>query len=112
MRPSFRGFETEEETNSTTSQQTESASGLSEYDTVLGSGSGSSRDTSPTSVSSEQPGTVQKKRQDTKSIVRRLVDHFSQSDSESTEGASTSTGRRGRRVVTHTELPRGGEREN
>ena len=111
MRPSFRGFEAEEETNSSTSQQTtESTSGLSEYDTVSGSSSGSSRDTSPTSVSSEQPVTVQKK-QHTKSIVRRLVDHFSHSDSENTEEASTSTGRRGRRVVTHTELPRGGERE-
>ena len=96
MRPSFRGFEQEEDMNSSTSQQTESISG-------------SSRDTSPTSVSPEQPSTVQKKKQDTKSIVRRLVEHFSNSDSENTEITSASTRRRSKSVV-HTELPRGGER--
>ena len=131
MRPSFKGFEREQEDTASSIDPQSETSGQSDQETAssaalsaalseasskasstassTASSAASSRDTSPNSALADQGRTVQ--RQDTRSIVRKLVDHFSNSDSDNTDRTVVSVRRRRSKTTTHIELPRGGERE-
>ena len=119
MRPSFKGFEKEQEDTASSVDPLSETSGQSDRETApsaassaasrAASSAASSRDTSPNSALADQVRTVQK--QDTRSIVRKLVDHFSNSDSDNTDRTVVSVRRRRSKTAAHIELPRGGERE-
>ena len=111
MRPSFKGFEKEQEDTASSVDPLSETSGQSDRETAssAASSAASSRDTSPNSALADQVRTVQK--QDTRSIVRKLVDHFSNSDSDNTDRTVVSVRRRRSKATAHIELPRGGERE-
>ena len=111
MKPSFKGFKgyNKDTAGATTSQTTNSTAELSEDDSSLSSRE-SSRETSPSNGLT--PGDkAQRKSQDNRSVVRRLVDHFSNSDSDTAGKASYTTRRKKSKTLQHTELPSGGERE-
>ena len=119
MRPSFKGFVQEQEDTASSIDPQSETSGQSDRETAtsaassaassVASSTASSRDTSPNSALADQVRTVQ--RQDTQSIVRKLVDHFSNSDSDNTDRTVVSVRRRRSKTAAHIELPRGGERE-
>ena len=115
MRPSFKGFEKEQEDTASSVDPLSETSGQSDRETASSAASStvssaaSSRDTSPNSALADQVRTVQK--QDTRSIVRKLVDHFSNSDSDNTDRTVVPARRRRSKTTAHIELPRGGERE-
>ena len=122
MRPSFKGFEEEQEDTASSIDPQSETSGQSDRETATStvsaassaatsaaSSAASSRDTSPNSASADQGRTVQK--QDTGSLVRKLVEHFSNSDSDNTDRTVVPVRRRRSKTTTHIELPRGGERE-
>lgn len=119
MRPSFKGFVQEQEDTASSIDPQSETSGQSDRETATSAASSaassatssaaSSRDTSPNSASADQVRTVQ--RQDTRSLVRKLVEHFSNSDSDNTDRTVVPVRRRRSKTTTHIELPRGGERE-
>ena len=81
MKPTFRGFQEQSNTTPTSSASpTESHSEISEYDSTV-----ESRDTTPTQED-QQSHTVKRT-----STVRRLIDHFSASDSDTTEARPAMT---------------------
>ena len=111
MKQLFKGFKG----NSSNEQVTErgnpdSTSEQSEYDSTVSSRD-SSREGSPSGFPNQEANTVQRSNQESKSLVRRLVDQFSNSDSDTTDKASYTTRRKRSRTLQHTELPLGGERE-
>ena len=112
MKPSFKGFEgyNQDTTGATTSQTANSTAELSGYDSSLSSRE-SSRETSPSNGLTPGGDTVQRKSQDNRSVVKRLVEHFSNSDSDTAGKASYTTRRKRSKTLQHTELPSGGERE-
>ena len=85
MKPTFRGFPEQPSTTPTSSSAspTESHSEISEYDSTV-----ESRDTTPTQEG-QQSHTVKKT-----STVRRLIDHFSASDSDTAEARPPVTRRK------------------
>ena len=101
MKPTFRGFQEQPNNTSTTSTSPiESTSEISEYDSTV-----SSRETTPTQEGQESQ-TVKKA-----STVRRLIDHFSASDSDTTEVRPAVTRRKKSKTSEHIEIPLGGEKE-
>ena len=106
MKPTFRGFEEALE-NPTGSSPTSSASQseVSDYDSTI-----ESRDTTPTQET-EVPNTVKRRGTDSGFNVRKLIEHFSASDSDTTEAKTTVTRRRKSKTSEHIEIPAGGERE-
>ena len=107
MKPTVRGFQ-EAQTTPTGSSPTSSASQseISDYDSTT-----ESRDTTPTQET-ELPNTVKRgKGTDSGFNVRKLIDHFSASDSDTTEAKTTVTRRRKSKTSEHIEIPAGGERE-
>ena len=112
MKPSFKGFEgyNQDTTGATTSQTANSTAELSGYDSSLSSRE-SSRETSPSNGLTPGGDTVQRKSQDNRSVVKRLVEHFSNSDSDTAGKASYTTRRKRSKTLQHTELPSGGEIE-
>ena len=102
MKPTFRGFQEQPYTTPTTSSAspTESHSEISEYDSTV-----ESRDTTPTQEG-QQSHTVKKT-----STVRRLIDHFSASDSDTAEARPPVTRRKKSKTSEHIEIPLGGEKE-
>ena len=107
MKPTVRGFQ-EAQTTLTGSSPTSSASQseISDYDSTI-----ESRDTTPTQET-ELLNTVKRgKGTDSGFNVRKLIDHFSASDSDTTEAKTTITRRRKSKTSEHIEIPAGGERE-
>ena len=107
MKPTVRGFQ-EAQTTLTGSSPTSSASQseISDYDSTI-----ESRDTTPTQET-ELLNTVKRgKGTDSGFNVRKLIDHFSASDSDTTEAKTTVTRRRKSKTSEHIEIPAGGERE-
>ena len=106
MKPTFRGFE-EALKNPTSSSPTSSVSQseASDYDSTI-----ESRDTTPTQET-EVLNTVKRRGTDSGFNVRRLVEHFSASDSDTAEANTTGTRRRKSKTSEHVEIPAGGERE-
>ena len=100
----FKGFNQEQILNPTNIQDPELPSEGSEYDSTV-----ESRDTTPTSSPPRVQDTVRRNRQATS--VRQLVTQFSQSDSDSAEGNTSSNRRRKSRTTELVELPLGGERQ-
>ena len=100
----FKGFNQEQILNPTNIQDPELPSEGSEYDSTV-----ESRDTTPTSSPPRVQDTVKRNRQATS--VRQLVTQFSQSDSDSAEGNTSSNRRRKSRTTELVELPLGGERQ-
>ena len=105
MSKQFKGFNPEGDNNSEASADVDTfLSDLSEYE------SQESRETSPTSNKPSSSRGISKKEQSGK--VRRLVEHFSHSDSDTSETTNRSTRNRKRsKGLEHQELPPGGERE-
>ena len=108
MNPSFKGFKESDCVNPRVSSQAtiESQSELSDYDSTV-----ESRETTPTRSYTPQVSTVQRRRKDSEVSVRRLIDHFSNSDSEASEGRPVQTRRKRSKHSDHIELPAGGEKE-
>ena len=101
MKPTFRGFQEQSNTSPTSSTSPpESHSEISEYDSTV-----ESRDTTPTQED-QQSHTVKKA-----STVRRLIDHFSASDSDTAEARPPVTRRKKSKTSEHIEIPLGGEKE-
>ena len=102
MKPTFRSFQEQPNTTPTTSSAspTESHSEISEYDSTV-----ESRDTTPTQED-QQSHTVKKT-----STVRRLIDHFSASDSDTTEARPAVTRRRKSKPSEHIVIPLGEEKK-
>ena len=105
MSKQFKGFSPEGDSNSVASAGIDTyLSELSEYELQ------ESRETSPTSNQPSSSRSASKKEQSGK--VRRLVEHFSHSDSDTSEATNRSTRSRKRsKGLEHQELPPGGERE-
>ena len=107
MKPTFRGFQ-EALVNPSGSSPTSSASQSEVYDV---DSTTESRDTTPTQET-ELLNTVKRgKGTDSGFNVRKLIDHFSASDSDTTESKTTITRRRKSKTSEHIEIPAGGERE-
>ena len=105
MKPTFRGFQEALVNPSGSSPSSASQSEVSDVDSTTGS-----RDSTPTQET-EASNTVKRKGTDSGFSVRRLIDHFSASDSDTTEAKTTVTRRRKSKTSEHIEIPAGGERE-
>ena len=97
MKPTFRGFQEKGNTCPTASISTntiESPSEISDYDSTI-----ESRDTTPTQEDEQQVSTVKKKKPNNGFSIKRLIDHFSASDSDITEGQTKVTRRRKSKIL-------------
>ena len=111
MKPLFKGFKGNNSNEQVTaSRNPDSTSEQSEYDSTVSSRD-SSREGSPSGFLTQGANTVQRSNQESRSLVRRLVDQFSNSDSDTTDKSSYTTRRKKSKTLQHTELPVGGERE-
>ena len=108
MSKQFKGFEgkdTEVLEASDSNSESTYLSDLAEYDSTP-----ESRETSP-SRSYPVDSTVTVVRKDQTGKVKKLVEHFSQSDSDSSDRTVRSTRRKRSKNLDHQELPQGGLRE-
>ena len=111
MKPLFKGFKGNNSNEQVTARRNpHSTSEQSEYDSTVSSRD-SSREGSPSGFLTQGANTVQRSNQESRSLVRRLVDQFSNSDSDTTDKSSYTTRRKKSKTLQHTELPVGGERE-
>ena len=109
MSHQFKGFHGKNIKNPNASEHsvaTTSSSEISDYDSTV-----ESRETTPVSnYSSGDINTIRRSDQG-RAGVRRLIEQFSQSDSETSETENRTTRRRRSKQLEYQELPPGGERE-
>ena len=111
MKPLFKGFKGSNSNEQVTAgRNPDSTSEQPECDSTVSSRD-SSREGSPSGFLTQGANTVQRSNQESRSLVRRLVDQFSNSDSDTTDKSSYTTRRKKSKTLQHTELPVGGERE-
>ena len=105
MNNPFEGFQNKEVTSSRTNR----LNVASNLETSSDDSQQGSRETTPDRNFSDNVSAVKNK--DQGPGVRRLIEHFSHSDSDTAETDNRTTRRRKSKSSEHQELPRGGERE-